>query len=90
MHNGKVKIMKKIFIATILIAGLSTPAFAGHCPKDVKLIDEAVSMAQGLSSIQKIEINNLRNGGERLHKNGKHDDALAALHRALNMLGKSH
>ena len=79
--------MKRLFVTAMLTVGLSTPAFAGHCPKDVKLIDEAMAKAEGLSSAQMSEIKQLRDKGEILHKSGSHGESLDALHKALKMLG---
>ncbi|NRB20484.1 MAG: hypothetical protein HRU33_23875 [Rhodobacteraceae bacterium] len=79
--------MKKLYIATALIVSFATPAFAGHCPKDVKRIDEAISVTEGLSTAQITKINTLRDEGEMLHKTGSHSESLDALHKALVMLG---
>ena len=79
--------MKKIFIATILIAGLSTPAFAGHCPKDVKIIDEALPKATGLTEMQMTEVKALRDKGDALHKSGNHGESIKVLHEAIKILG---
>ena len=79
--------MTRIYIVLALMIGSATPAFAGHCPKDVKLIDEAISKAEGLSSAQMTEIKALRDEGEMLHKSGSHGDSVTALHAALQKLG---
>jgi hypothetical protein len=79
--------MNKLYIAAALLISFSAPAFAGHCPSDVKRIDEAIPMTAALSSEQMTEIMSLRDEGAMLHKSGSHGDSLSALHTALVMLG---
>ena len=83
--------IKKAMItaAVVLFAGglLSTPALAGHCPKDVKLINAGVSkmgdkkMSMGKDAAAK---------GLALHKAKKHGEAIEVLHAAMKDLGVSH
>ena len=79
--------MKSLYIAAALMVWFATPAFAAHCPKDVKRIDDAIPVTAGLSSEQMTEIKALRDEGEMLHKSGSHSDSLTALHKALEILG---
>ena len=81
--------MKRSLAATALLVLFTTPAFADHCPKDVKTIDATLSKAS-LSSSQMSQVKNLRDEGARLHQSGKHGDSLAALHKALDVLGQKH
>ena len=37
--------MKRLFTTAIMVVHFSAPALAGHCPKDVKAIDAALSKA---------------------------------------------
>ena len=73
-----------------LIAGFSSPAFAGHCPKDVKAIDAALAKSPTLSAAQMTNVKALRDEGETLHKTGKHKASLDKLHEAMKILGLKH
>lgn len=76
--------MRRLFIAAIIAFGFANPALAGHCPKDVKLID--ATLAQQSNA----EAQSLRDQGDALHKAGKHKESLAALHQAMKSLGLAH
>ncbi|MGQ0544544.1 MAG: hypothetical protein ACT4P3_04320 [Betaproteobacteria bacterium] len=64
----------------------SSLAFAGSCPKEMKAIDAAMPNVK-LSTAQKGEVQKLRADGERLHKEGKHAESMAALGKAKSILG---
>ncbi|NQV86349.1 MAG: hypothetical protein HQ492_04665 [Woeseiaceae bacterium] len=80
----------RILAIAATVAIISTPALAGHCPKDMKAIDEALSKNPTLSSEQMAEVTKLRADGEAAHKAGKHGDSLAALEKAMAILNVSH
>ena len=83
--------IKRVFLsaAIAVVAGgfISAPALAGHCPKDVKKIntamskmdDKKMSMAKGTAA-----------KGLALHKAGKHGESLKVLHAAMKDLGIKH
>ena len=74
---------------TALLAALafaSFSAFAFHCPKDMKAIDEALPKAK-LSAAQMDEVKKYRADGEAFHKAGKHQDAVDTLAKAMKILG---
>ncbi len=76
--------------AAMLFAGLllaSTSAFAMHCPKDMKAIDEALSKKPALSEAKMSEVKKLRAEGETLHKAGKHQESVDTLGKAMKILG---
>ena len=80
--------IKKLFLA-VVIAGsfISVPALAGHCPKDVKLINAAMSsMAEGKMSMAK----EAATKGLALHKSGSHGESIKILHAAMKSLGLKH
>jgi hypothetical protein len=79
--------MLRILVAFAFVVGVVSPAFAAHCPRDVKRIDQALAKAQGLSSAQISKIKGLRDKGEAQHKSGDHGGSQVSLHKALNMLG---
>ncbi len=82
--------VKRTLATAVVLAFVSTPALAGHCPKDVKAIDAALGMKSSLSSAQMSEVKKLRDEGNAAHKSGKHGAALEALHKAMGTLGIKH
>ncbi len=76
--------MKKLLVATVLIFGISSPALAAHCPKDVKLIE------QSLASQSNDEAKALMEKGAALHASGNHKESIEALHEAMKILGIEH
>jgi hypothetical protein len=82
--------MKKIILsaaAALLLA--ASPAYAGHCPKDVKHVKEALQKSSA-SAENKAKATALMAEGEAMHKAGKHGESLKALHDALHLLGEKH
>jgi hypothetical protein len=78
--------MKRIVLATALAFAAST-AFAMHCPKEMKSIDEALAKNPKLSAAQMSEVKKHRAEGEALHKSGKHAESVAELAKAQMILG---
>jgi hypothetical protein len=76
--------MRRVIIAAFVIVGFASPVLAGHCPKDVKLIDAA------LATQSNPKAKALRAKGDRLHKSKNHKESLAALHEAMEILGIKH
>jgi len=70
-------------IATLAFAG---SAFAFHCPKDMKAIDEALAKNPKLTEAQMGEVKKLRADGETLHKAGKHQESVDTLAKAMKIL----
>jgi hypothetical protein len=68
------------------LALISSAAFAFHCPKDMKAIDDALPKAK-LSAEQKAEVMKYRSEGEALHKAGKHQESVDTLAKAMKILG---
>ncbi len=56
--------MRRLFIAAIIAFGFASPALASHCPKDVKLIDAALTQQSNA------EAQTLRDKGDALHRTG--------------------
>ncbi len=79
--------MKRLFIAVAVLIGMTSPAFAKHCPKDAKIINQAMREAFGLTKMQITEVIALRDKGMALHKDGKHEESIKALHAASKILG---
>lgn len=77
--------MKTRFLVGFL-ALASTSALAFHCPADMKKIDAAMTSAK-LSAPQMEEVKKLRAEGERLHKEGKHQESVDTLAKAMKIMG---
>ncbi|MAN79433.1 MAG: hypothetical protein CMM77_09720 [Rhodospirillaceae bacterium] len=73
--------------AALLLA--ASPAYAGHCPKDVKHVKEALAKSSA-SAENKAKAQALMTEGDAMHKAGKHGESLKALHEALHLLGEKH
>jgi hypothetical protein len=83
--------MKSTSLALAAFLALAAgPAFAAHCPVHVKAIDEAMEGDTGLSDEQLAEAKALRDEGEQLHNEGKHDESMEKLHEAMEMLSLEH
>ena len=79
--------MKQLFIVVAVLIGMTSPAFAKHCPKDAKIIDQAMREAFGLTKMQITEVIALRAMGLAYHKDGNHGEAIKTLHAATKILG---
>jgi hypothetical protein len=77
--------MKATTLALVL-AFAAGPAFAHSCPKEMRAIDAALPSAK-LDAAKMAEVKKLRAEGETLHKQGKHDESMAALGKAKGILG---
>ena len=73
-----------LFVATLFAAGT---AFAFHCPKDMKQIDDALAKNPPLSAAQLDEVKKYRAEGEELHKAGKHQESIDTLAKAEKIIG---
>ena len=77
--------LKRILPVFALVALLSTPVFASHCPVDMKQIDEALKTAK-LSEADKAEVTKLRAEGQALHESGDHAKSVETLAKAKAIL----
>lgn len=77
-------------VSSILIAAslalASSTAFAFHCPKDMKAIDDAMSKNPKISAAQMADVKKYRAEGETLHKAGKHQESVDTLAKAMKIL----
>ena len=73
-------------VVAVSLALASSVALANSCPREMKAIDAALPKAK-LSEAQMSEVKKLRADGEKLHKDGKHSESMAALGKAKKMLG---
>lgn len=76
--------MKRIVLAALL--AFSTSAFAFHCPMDMKKIDEAMAKNPQLTAQQAADVKKYRAEGEALHKQGKHQESVDTLAKAMKIL----
>ena len=79
--------MKRLLIAVAVLIGMTSPAFAKHCPLDAKIIDEAMGKATDLTKVQMANVKELHDKGVALHKDGKHGESIKVLHEATKILG---
>ena len=73
-------------VVAVSFALASSAAFAFHCPKDMKTIDDALSKNPKLSEAQMSEVKKARSEGETLHKAGKHQESVDTLAKAMKIL----
>lgn len=69
------------------LALFASSAFAFHCPKDMKKIDEALAKKPSLTAAQMADVKKYRAEGEALHKAGKHQESVDTLAKAMKILG---
>ncbi len=78
--------LRATLLAATLVAAASVPALASQCPAHIKKIDAAMAGAR-LSQEQMAEVHRLRDEGQKLHSEGKHQASMEALAKAEKMLG---
>ncbi|MDO8252584.1 MAG: hypothetical protein Q7T78_23090 [Rhodoferax sp.] len=77
--------MKKLLFCSLAL--VATSVFASNCPNEMKAIDAKLATKPALAAADLSKIKSLRAEGEKLHKEGKHDDSLKALDEAKTLLG---
>jgi hypothetical protein len=77
--------IRKALVTVGVLALLSSPAIAFHCPKDIKAIDAAMGNTT-LNEADKAAVKRLRDEGEALHIEGKHKEAVDKLAEAMRIL----
>jgi hypothetical protein len=78
------KIRLALLTAALLASGA---ALAFHCPADMKKIDEALAKNPKLTDAQMADVKKFRTEGEKLHKEGKHQESVDTLAKAMQILG---
>ncbi len=76
----------RVLIAAVVLALAASNAFAFHCPKEMKKIDDALAATPNITAEQMTEVKRLRAEGEALHKQGKHQESLDTLGKAEKIL----
>ena len=77
---------KYIAIASVVVLGLSVPAYAGGCPGLSKQVTAGLAKSS-LPAAKKAEIAEQQKKGDMQHKTGKHPASVATLKAALKQLG---
>ncbi len=77
--------IKRIVLASALAIAFATPALAGHCPADVKAIDNALAK-MSVPKAQMPEVKALRDQGDAEHKAGKHGASVNTLAKAMRLI----
>ena len=77
--------MKRFALAAVL-AFTASATFAFHCPADMRKIDEAMAKNPKLTPEQTAEVKKYRADGEALHKQGKHQESVDTLAKAMKIL----
>ena len=80
-------ITKVAVVVGMLAMAWVTPAFATSCPTDMKEIDEALAKGTRLKAADLDQVKQWRAEGEKLHKAGKHKQAVDTLEKAKVKLG---
>jgi len=79
---------KRLILAGVASVFIITTAQAGSCPLQMTKIDAALpSKMAGLSASDLAEVKSLRAKGEAKHKSGDHGGSVAALDKAIKILG---
>ena len=78
--------MKRTFAFAAALLFASASAFAFHCPKDMKAIDDAMAKNPKLSEADMKSVKKYREDGEALHKAGKHQESIDTLGKAMKIL----
>ena len=73
-------------VVALSFALASSGAFAFHCPKDMKAIDDALAKNPKLSEAQMSDVKKSRAEGETLHKAGKHQESIDTMAKAMKIL----
>lgn len=79
--------MKSILVAGAVLVAMASPALAKHCPKDLAIVDQALTKASGMDKMKMTEAKALRDKGDAAHKSGDHAGSIKALHDAAKILG---
>lgn len=78
--------MRRTLSFMILVLA-SSIAFGSQCPTDMAAIDEHLAGNPELTEEQMTEVKELREQGEQLHNDGKHQESVEALAEAKEILG---
>jgi hypothetical protein len=78
--------LRTLIAVASMLAVVSTPVLARHCPQDMKKIDAALAANPKLSDADLKEVKRLRAEGEKLHNQGNHPQSEETLAKAMKLL----
>jgi hypothetical protein len=78
--------VSRYLLAAVLVAALTSPALAGNCPNLMKKFDAAYAASAAADDV-KAEAMKLRKLGEEQHSSGAHEESVATLTKANELLG---
>ncbi len=79
----------RLLLALPIAIGLTAPAFGFQCPVDIGKISAVLAAKSGLDPKLRKTVKTLRDTGARLHKAGKHKEAVQTLNGAKQILRKT-
>jgi hypothetical protein len=74
-------------LGAALLLAVAMPAHAWQCPADMAKIDAALDAGVEISDEELARVQELRAEGEQLHGAGNHEQSVAALAEAMEILG---
>ncbi len=77
--------IKRLALAAVVTVAFAGQATAGHCPADVKAIDNALAK-MSVPADKKSEVMSLRDQGDSQHKAGNHKEAVDTLSKAMRII----
>jgi hypothetical protein len=77
---------KHVAILAVGLLFAAGSAYAFHCPTDMKKIDDALKAKPNLTTAQLADVKRLRAEGETLHKQGRHQESVDTLAKAMKIL----
>ena len=78
--------MKSFFVVATILVGLATPSFAGECPALIQKAEEAMKAATLDEAMMNKVMEHIALGKSQ-HAEGKHDESVATLNDALQLIG---
>jgi hypothetical protein len=77
--------VRKPLLAGVVLAFMSAPALAFHCPADIAAIDNALGKVE-LGAEQRGQVEALRDEGRALHDAGDHTASVNKLAEAMRII----
>jgi archaellin len=78
--------MKSFFVASVILAGLAAPVFAGECPSLIQKAEEAMNAAT-LDEAMKMKVMDHIAQAKTEHEAGKHNESIVTINDALQLIG---
>lgn len=78
--------MKSLIAAAAVLAALAVPALASDCPNQIKMVEDMLSKST-LDDAAKKKVQDHIDQAKAQHEAGKHDESLATLKDATQLVG---